>query len=85
MYGIGTGHKKPGHVDIVAGAIASSCRTHYPHMQGKESEVLDLSQRMVKRDVFLASRIYADYDAQKKSCLPAYGPGIESVIRCRAM
>ncbi|MFH0780913.1 MAG: RNA polymerase factor sigma-32 [Pseudomonadota bacterium] len=54
-------------------------------MNVKESEVVEMSQRMDSCNVSLESPIYADSGDQKKNYIPTNGPGIESVIACKEL
>jgi RNA polymerase sigma-32 factor len=46
----------------------------------KESEVVEMSQRMGSGDVSLESPVHADSEDDQKSFLPSDGPGIEELV-----
>jgi RNA polymerase sigma-32 factor len=46
----------------------------------KESEVIEMSQRMDSWDVSLESPVRSDSDDEQKNFLPSNGPGIESTV-----
>lgn len=51
----------------------------------KESEVIEMSQRMGGGDVSLESPVRADSDDEQKSFLPSEGPGIEEMVASSQM
>ena len=46
----------------------------------KESEVIEMSQRMGGSDVSLESPVRADSEDEQKSFLPSEGPGVEEMV-----
>lgn len=51
----------------------------------KESEVVEMSQRMDNGDVSLETPMWTDSVEDQKSSIPAYGPGVESMVAGREM
>ena len=54
-------------------------------MNVKESEVVEMSQRMDSWDISLESPVYSDSDDQQKNYIPSNGPGIESMVAGKEM
>ena len=51
----------------------------------KESEVIEMSQRMSSGDVSLETPIYSDSGDEQKNLIIAHGPGIESMVAGKEM
>ncbi len=51
----------------------------------KESEVIEMSQRMDNRDVSLEAPVRSDSEDEQKSFLPHEGPGVEEMVASQQM